>query len=158
MNHIYPIADHVDAWPAFTTLTSSDVVVAAVSLTRLVEWCGTPCVHTADAAAVDGGDRSAEAQSASVVVTRVLAVEWRSDLRLHVAIDADLSTSSPAMTESRIIGREAGPSMASVTLEAHGPTGLGFATELPALIAVGDLIAIPCRGIARLHDLKVVSR
>ena len=37
-----------DSWPAFTTHSDDDVVIAALSIGRLVEWCGTPCVHTAD--------------------------------------------------------------------------------------------------------------
>ena len=165
MNHIYPANDtssEIDrpsgSWPAHTTHTSTDVIVAAISITRLVDWCGTPCVHSAEADAHFGARSASDGDMDSVVVTRVLAIEWRSDLRLHVTIDADLSRSRPTMDECRIIGHDVDGAVASVTLEAHGADGLGFAAELPAKIAVGDLIAIPCRGVSRLHDLRVTAR
>jgi hypothetical protein len=149
-----PLAARIDAWPAFTTHTAPDVIVAAISMTRLVEWCGTPCVHTAEAVIPHSGGRPSDTETDSVVITRVLSTEWRSDLRLHVTVDADLGRSLPIMSESRIIGREVDPAVASVTLESSAHGSLGFATSLPAKIAVGDLIAIPCRGIALLHDLR----
>ncbi|WP_411699104.1 hypothetical protein [Conyzicola sp.] len=143
-----------DMWPAFTTHTESDVIIAALSITRLVEWCGTPCVHTADAAIPGSGGRPSESELASVVAARVVSAEWRSDLRLHVVIDADLSGCDPTAGEARLLGRASDASPASVVLESLHPRGGGSATYLPADIAVGDLVIIPCRGVTLLHDIK----
>jgi hypothetical protein len=144
-----------DVWPAFTTQTPVDVIIAAVSLNRLVDWCGTPCVHSADAAIPGSGGRPSETELASVVITRVVAVDWRSDLRLHVSIDANLAKSRPAIAEARLIGRLSSVDLvASVTLESSLTGTLGFATCLPADIVVGDLLVIPCRGATTPHDVR----
>ena len=144
-----------DLWPAFTTHTATDVVIAALSITRLVDWCGTPCVHTADAALPNTGGRPSDSELGSVVVARVLSVEWRSDLRLHVEIDADLSGCQPTLDEARLLGRETAVNPASVTLETAAGAAEGYATLLPGDIRPGDLVVVPCRGVTLLHGVKV---
>lgn len=146
-----------EAWPAFTTHTDRDVIVAALSLSRLVDWCSTPCVHTADAVVPGSDGRPSESELASVLLTRVTSAEWRSDLRLHVAIDADLGGCLPFLEHARLIGRTSTAYQASVTLESAATEIVGYATSLPADIAAGDLVAIPCIGVTLLHDIKVVS-
>jgi hypothetical protein len=150
-----PAVATVDLWPAFTTHTADDVIVAAVSLTRLVEWCGTPCVHTADAALPGSGGHPSETEMASVVIARVLAVEWRSDLRMHVTIDADLDGGRPILGQARVIGREATVHLSTATLEAPGAGDFAFAAQLPSDVVVGDLVVVPCLGATLLHDVKV---
>ena len=147
-----------DLWPAFTTHTDNDVIIAALSINRLVEWCGTPCVHTADAVIPGSGGRPSESELSSVVAARVIAVEWRSDLRLHVVIDADLVGCQPIVEEVRLVGRATSSSAASVVLEADTARRDGYATYLPGDIAVGDLVVIPCLGVTLLHDVKVSRR
>ena len=144
-----------DMWPAFTTHTDHDVIIAALSIERLVEWCGTPCVHTADAAIPGSGGRPSESELSSVMAARVIAVEWRSDLRLHVAIDADLSGCRPILEEARLVGRESTSAPASIVLESVRGAADGYATSLPGDIAVGDLVVIPCLGVTLLHDIKL---
>lgn len=144
-------------WPAFTTHTERDVIVAALSLARLVDWCGTPCVHTADAVVPGSDGRPSDSELASVLLTRVVSAEWRSDLRLHVAIDADLGGCRPYLEQARLIGRTSTAYAASVTLESDAPGTVGYATSLPADISAGDLIVIPCIGVTLLHDIKVAS-
>ena len=144
-----------DMWPAFTTHTDHDVIIAALSIERLVEWCGTPCVHTADAAIPGSGGRPSESELSSVMAARVVAVEWRSDLRLHVAIDADLSGCRPILEEARLVGRESTSGPASIVLESVRGVADGYATSLPGDIAVGDLVVIPCLGVTLLHDIKL---
>jgi len=144
-----------DMWPAFTTHTDHDVIIAALSIERLVEWCGTPCVHTADAAVPGSGGRPSESELSSVMAARVVAVEWRSDLRLHVAIDADLSGCRPILEEARLVGRESTSGPASIVLESVRGVADGYATSLPGDIAVGDLVVIPCLGVTLLHDIKL---
>jgi hypothetical protein len=145
----------VDLWPAFTTFASDDVVVAAVSLTRLVEWCGTPCVHTADAALPGTHGLPSPTEMASIVIARVVAVQWRSDLRMHVTIDADLDGCRPILSEARVIGRQATVHRSTATLEAPGAEDFAFAAQLPSDVVLGDLIAVPCLGATLLHDVKV---
>jgi hypothetical protein len=146
-----------DLWPAFTTHTGDDVIVAAVSLTRLVEWCGTPCVHTSDAAVAGTDGHPSETELASVVIARVLAVEWRSDLRMHVTIDADLDGGRPILSQARVIGRRATVHLSTATLEAPDAADFAFATQLPSDVVVGDLVVVPCLGVTLLHDVKVAD-
>ena len=146
---------NADLWPAFTTHTTTDVVIAVLSINRLVEWCGTPCVHTADASVPNTGGRPSDSELGSVVVARVLSVEWRSDLRLHVAIDADLSGCVPTLDEARLLGRETVANPSSVTLETTSGRAEGYATLLPGDIRAGDLVVVPCRGVTLLHGVKV---
>jgi len=141
-----------DSWPAFTTHSDDDVVIAALSITRLVEWCGTPCVHTADAAIPGSEGRPSESELSSVVAARVVSVEWRSDLRLHVTIDAELAGCEPVLQEARLLGRASVAGPASVVLEGGAD---GYATYLPGDLAAGDLVVIPCLGVTLLHDIKV---
>jgi len=149
------VAVAADLWPALTTHTKDDVAVAAVALTRLVQWCGTPCVHTADASLPGTGGRPSDTELASVVVARVLAVQWRSDLRMHVTIDADLDGGRPILSQARVIGREATVHLSTATLEAPGAEDFAFAAQLPSDVVVGDLIAVPCLGVTLLHDVTV---
>jgi hypothetical protein len=37
-------------WPAHTVATTADVCIAAISMARLADVVGTPCVHTAEQA------------------------------------------------------------------------------------------------------------
>lgn len=143
-----------DSWPAFTTHSDDDVVIAALSIARLVEWCGTPCVHTADSAIPNSGGRPSESELSSVVAARVTSVEWRSDLRLHVVIDAELSGCLPIVEEARLLGRASVTSPVSVVLESRSAGRDGYATYLPGDIAAGDLVVVPCLGVTLLHDIK----
>jgi len=146
---------HADAWPAFTVHTDDDVVVAAVALTRLVTWCGTPSVHNSAAATPGTGGRSAATERASVVVARVLDVEWRSDLRMHVVIDADLRHCRPITGDTRVIGRRATVHLSSAVLRRGAAADDAFSTYLPSDVVVGDLIVIPCAGATLLHEVKL---
>lgn len=60
-----------DSWPEYTTTTSDDVTIAGLSLVTLVQWCGTPCVHTAAAVIPGTNGRPSETELASIVVVRV---------------------------------------------------------------------------------------
>ena len=152
-----PTLAPTDMWPAFTTHSDTDVVIAAVSLTRLVGWCGTPCVHTADAVIPNSGGRPSESDLASVVIARVISVEWRSDLGLHAVIDADLSGCQPLLAQARLMGRTSPRSSTVVILKSQASSPEGYAALLPADLSVGDLIVVPCTGVSVLHAVKVPS-
>lgn len=147
-----PIA--ADAWPAFTVLAPDDVVVAGVALSRLVKWCGTPSVHNSGAALPGSGGLASATDKASVVVARVVSVEWRGDLRMHVTIDANLSGCRPTIGEARVIGRQATVHLSSTTLS--GPIGASesLPARLPSDLVEGDLIVVPCLGATLLHEVK----
>ena len=153
MNTSAQLTRPTDTWPAFTTHSPGDVVIAAVSLVRLVEWCGTPCVHTADAADPSTNGHPSDTELASVVIARVTSVELRSDLLLHVGIDADLAGCRPTGAAAVLIGRASTSAVASARLG----SGRTFATSLPADVVVGDLVVIPCEGVTTLHDVKLAS-
>jgi len=156
MTHAPTLAP-TDMWPAFTTHSDSDVVIAAVSLTRLVGWCGTPCVHTADAVIPNSGGRPSESDLASVVIARVISVEWRSDLGLHAVIDADLAGCQPLLAQARLMGRTSARTSTVVILKSERSAPEGYAALLPADLAAGDLIVVPCTGVSVLHAVKVPS-
>lgn len=61
-------------WPAFTQATTDEPIVAEVSMNRLVELCGTPCVHTADAVVPGSGGRRSTVDIATVLCVSVIAV------------------------------------------------------------------------------------
>lgn len=144
-----------DRWPEFTVSSATDVGVAGVSLLRLVDWCGTPCVHTA-AAVIPGTDgRPSETELASVVVSRVLATEPRIGGGLDVWLDADLGGCLAYVPDGRMIGRR---STGATVVATPQWTGSRFEASdsllLPADVRVGDLIAIPCAGATTLHDVR----
>ena len=148
--------DPVDLWPAFTTHTADDVAVGAVRLTRLVAWCDTPSVHTAHAVLPGTGGQPSDVESASVVVARVVAVEWRSDLRMHVLIDADLRGCTPFVAAARVIGRAATVHLSAATLScAAAGQEAGIPLRLPSDVVVGDLVVVPCAGATYLRDVAV---
>ena len=156
MTHTPTLAP-TDMWPAFTTHSDTDVVIAAVSLTRLVGWCGTPCVHTADAVIPNSGGRPSESDLASVVIARVVSVEWRSDLGLHAVIDADLSGCQPLLAEARLMARTSARARTVVILTSERGALEGHAVLLPADLTAGDLVVVPCTGVSVLHAVKVAS-
>ncbi|WP_411699484.1 hypothetical protein [Conyzicola sp.] len=145
-----PIDAH--AWPAFTEHTPDDVVVAAVALTRLVKWCGTPSVHNSGAR--DYAGEASATERASVVVTRVIAAEWRSDLRLHVTIDANMGGCRPTVAEARVIGRQATVHLSSASVSWAGAEGAALPAYLPSDLVAGDLIVVPCVGATLLHEVR----
>jgi hypothetical protein len=121
------IPEPLDAtrWPAHTHPTTTDVVIAGVSLVRLAEWCTTPCVHTDD--------------DAVAVVTRVTNVTRRPGGGLQVELDADLRLIAAETSQARLIGRASPAPLCAVHA---GPRLM----DLPADLHPGDLIALPAHG------------
>ncbi|MGG7465216.1 hypothetical protein [Plantibacter sp. YIM 135347] len=98
-----PIAP--DLWPEHTTATTTDIVVSGVAMARLVEWCGTPCVHTAAAVIRGTGGRPSPTEQATVIVVTVTGTAVTAS-GMHVAtIDAELDEVNPVWSEMRLIGR-----------------------------------------------------
>ncbi|MCI0157107.1 hypothetical protein KNO15_10420 [Leifsonia shinshuensis] len=143
-----------DLWPEFTTTSVSDVTVAGVSLTRLAEWCGTPCVHTAAAVIPGTGGMPSATEVASVIVTRVTRVATAADGATDVWIDARLTDSAVAIAELRMIGRVSTACDAQTRIHSAGESAAPLAVdELVSDLRVGDLLAVPCRGAALLRHV-----
>ncbi|SIT66671.1 hypothetical protein [Microbacterium sp. RU33B] len=139
---------HPSAWPEHTQTTTTDVVIAGVSLRRLVELCETPCVHSADALVPGSRLRPELRRDASVVMTTVTGTctddvgEW------VVRIDADLMAAPVLWEETRLIGRV---STAPLRRAVIGGAGCAW---VPGDATEGDLLAIPCRELVTLHDIR----
>jgi hypothetical protein len=143
-----------DQWPEFTTTSPTDVTVAGLSLVTLVQWCGTPSVHTAAAVVPGTGGRPSETELASVILTRVTGASVEGG-QLNVWIDADLGLSRPIVGQTRLIGRASTAHSARAALFPASPNSAILRTcDLPLDIARGDLLAIPCRGVTLLRDVQ----
>lgn len=161
LTHIMPslrrtLADPIDqdCWPEFTTASPTDITIAGLSLVTLVQWCGTPCVHTAAAVIPGTHGRPSESEIASVVVVRVTSVNFDNGA-MSVWVDAELDRCAGIFTEARLIGRASTAHAISATLFPASPDSTAHrALELPTDLAEGDLIAIPCRGITVLRDVQ----
>lgn len=145
-------------WPEYTHPTTDDVIIAGVSLRRLVELCETPCVHTADALVPGSHSKPALRADASVVMVTVEGVHAGDAGERVVLIDAELTSITALWEETRLLGRvsTAAAREAVILGGADGgtPSARGHAC-LPADLREGDLLAIPCRGAVCLHDVRV---
>ena len=119
------------------------MTVAGVSMLRLVDWAGTPCVHNCDG-------------PASVVVARVTSVAVSATGAVEVTIDADLDGCKPVVEATRMIGREPRCARFDMLVRSPKDDALNYVVRaLPADIAAGDLLAFPCVGPSALHDVRV---
>ena len=133
------IADPLDPrlWPAHTTASIDDVTVAGVSLDCLVDWCGTPCVHSTD--------------QGCVIIARVETVDVDAAGGIDVWVDAELEHCEASWQEARMIGRVSTAHAVSTHLRPTSDPAL--TVSLPADIRPGDLIAIPSATIVAVRDL-----
>lgn len=161
LTHIIPslratLADPLnrDNWPEHTTTGPTDIFVAGLSLTTLVQWCGTPCVHTAAAVIPGTNGRPSETELASVIIVRVTSVT-RHLGAVNVWVDAELDGCSAICSEARLIGRPSTAHAGEATLfPASAHSAVHRALELPVDLAEGDLLAIPCRSVTVLRDIQ----
>ncbi|MBP2459106.1 hypothetical protein ABID70_001673 [Clavibacter michiganensis] len=130
-----------------------DVVVAGVSMRRLVEVCGTPCVHSGDAGGIQGDGDGCGA----LVVVAVTAVLAGPDGERVVCVDGHLDGVDARWAEARVLGRGSGCSSA-VRMVAAAHTSGTAAVALPDDLAVGDLVVVPCGGSPALHDVRLGGR
>ena len=136
-----------------------DVVVAGVSMRRLVEVCGTPCVHSGEAP----GMRRDEDGCGALVVVAVTAVLAGSDAggERVVCVDGHLDGVDARWGEARVLGRASGRATGRssvVRIVAAAPTSGMAAVALPDDLAVGDLVVVPCGGSPALHDVRLGGR
>lgn len=136
------------AWPAHTEPTVDDVRVAAVSMSRLAEVAGTPCVHSAEQAPPRYRSRDWTPRGMSVAVAAVTAVHRTAD---GVVVELDAVLPDCAVTgEARLIGRRttAAPVAVTVVTAASADVAVSAAAvvrmTVPRDVAVGDLVCLPC--------------
>jgi hypothetical protein len=137
----------IDRWPEWTHPTTTDVIVSGVSLLRLVELCDTPCVHVAAAVVPGTRGRPSDTEQSSVVVARVVEITFDGVL----VLDADITRIQAHTAEARLIGRAS--TAHSVPRVLRG----GSKLVLPADVAAGDLVAIPCRGAVCRREFRVAG-
>ena len=137
-----------DRWPAHTSLSTTDVIVADVPMLRLVARQGTPCVHTAAAVIPGTGGCPSATEQTSVIVARVVTTAVGADGR-HLILDADLPDTGVFWSELRLIGRASTTHSVAFHVDSAdgaGPVDDERCAQLPRDLAAGDLLAVPCRG------------
>jgi hypothetical protein len=145
----------LDDWPEFTVFRGTDIRVAGVSLCRLVDEVGTPCVRTAAAVIPGSGGHPADRGFASVLVTRVLRVKHRRDGGLDAWVDANLHHCVPVLGETRLLGRLSTAKVTRVAVHStHAAPSVGDAVRLPGDLCPDDLLVIPCVGATGLFDVR----
>jgi hypothetical protein len=74
---------------------------------------------------------------------------------LSVWLDAELDRCAAICSEARLIGRVSTAHAKPAVLYPASPNGaVHRALELPADVAVGDLLAVPCIGVTLLRDVQ----
>jgi len=139
-------------WPERTIATTTDVLVSGISLLRLAEACGTPCVHSAAAVIPRTGGRPSPSQRAAVLVVRITAVGHYATRNLIVQTDARLDNLPLIWSETRLINRASTARSAMILIDRRSPADISsrddvLAVELPSDLRVGDLLAIPSRSM-----------
>jgi hypothetical protein len=149
------MTNHLDWWPEGTTVSADDIVVAGVSLRRLVDVCGTPAVHSGSSvsgASVSVGNRrgTSTTERTAVLVTRVLAMTHHRAGCPVGQVDARLGNLRLIWSQARRVGGTA--SRTRTVLLVRNPSTLDLAdaddvisVSLPANLRAGDLLAIPSR-------------
>lgn len=144
-----------DAWPELSHATTTDVFVSGVSLLRVADLCGTPSTHTAAAVIPCTGGRPSSTERASVLVTRVTGVTSSADGATHITLDACLHGLHLECSETRLLGRASTAKVTRVRLSGKGEMGcVDGGLWLPSDLAVGDLLAIPCRGVLTMFEVN----
>lgn len=146
-------------WPAHTEPTTGDVLVAAVSMVRLAELTGTPCVHTAEQAPPRWRPASWTPSDVSVAVASVLQVRRPRTGVVLLELDAVLPRIA-VLDQVRLIGRvsTAAPTWTAVVSRCEGAEDGPFhrlPAPLPADVREGDLLCFPCVAAIRHRDVVV---
>jgi hypothetical protein len=137
-----------DRWPAHTSLSTTDVIVADVPMLNLVARRGTPCVHTAAAVIPGTGGCPSSTEQTSVIVARVVAVATGEDGH-RLTLDAHLPDADACWSELRLIGRASTTHSVAFRVDSEAsvdPADAEPCVQLPRDLAPGDLLAVPCRG------------
>jgi hypothetical protein len=142
-------------WPEHTVATTSDVIVAAVSMTQLAKLVGTPLVHLGDEVhALDGVAHTPDGHC-SVVVTTVTSIRTMPSGHIELTLDIDQACPGLELSEARLIGRSSVFPAAHTRVHTVGDV-LRHASDLPDDVAVGDLVAVPWPGTHVVREVHAV--
>jgi hypothetical protein len=146
-----------DLWPEATIATTTDLVVAGLSLVRLAEVCGTPCAHHGPAVSPGTGGQASTTMKSAVLVVRVTRAEADPSGCVALETDADLDGLPLVWSQTRLVGRAsaAAVGVAHIALRRAGGHAVGGAVggapaarvELPKDLRAGDLLAVPTRPV-----------
>jgi hypothetical protein len=138
-----------EKWPENTCATTTDVIVAGLSLLHVVELSGTPCSITGCSVAPGTHGRPSETHHTIVTVFRVSRTARSSTGELSIQLEADEVAAGLLWREARLIGRASTSHdrPASLRLGATASSEISR-VELPGDLGEGDLIAVPAVPVA----------
>lgn len=144
-------------WPAHTVPGVDDVVISAVSMVRLAELVGTPCIHTAEQAPPRYRPREWAPNEVSVAVASVVRVHRPRRGVVLLELDAVLPACA-VLDQVRLIGRvSTAPSTTVHVVNACNGTDVApfhrLAAPLPGDLREGDLLCFPCLAAVRHRDV-----
>lgn len=138
-----------DAWPVHTHPTTDDVVVAGVSVGRIAEICGTPCVYTGAAVQPFTGGHASPTEWTTIVLAHVTDTGPEG-----IRLDAVFHGHAPLWREARLLGRVSHAyEQRMPVVGADSETALGV-VRLPEDVRAGDVIAVPCPGCFSVGDVR----
>jgi hypothetical protein len=143
-----------DVWPAGAVPTLDDVVLEGVSVLRYVDLCGTPCVITGSAVIPLSGGMASSSEMTTILTASVVEVD-RSGAEHTLVLDAVLDIAEPSWHEARLIGRVSAAHDRRFDVRDAAGVAVADATIIvPADLAPGDTISVPCRGGLSVGDVR----
>ncbi len=144
-------------WPAHTTTTTDDVVVAGVSMLRVAELTGTPVRAHRRPGATALPTPGWTAREVSVAVATVVRVRRPRPGVVLLGLDATLPQCA-LLDQVRLIGRvSTAPATPTHVVNRSDGTGAGpfdrLPAPLPADVRKGDLLCFPCVALVRHRDV-----
>lgn len=140
------IPDPLDGekWPERTYATTTDVIVAGLSLLHVVELSGTPC-SVAGCSVVPGTHgRLSETHHTVVTVFRVIRTARSSTGEFSIRLDAGEAGENLLWGEARLIGRAStSHDRAAFVCLGSGASSKVSRVLLPGDVDEGDLVAVP---------------
>lgn len=147
------------AWPDHTTATTTDLIIAGVSMNALAVLCSTPAVHTGEFSIGGTGSRRIVRADRAVILTAVTMVVDAPGVGRVVIVDARLGALPVTWAETRLIGRAStGHRRPAAVLDGNESAMIERRPPvlLPDDIREGDILAVPCDGLTALHDVRPV--
>jgi hypothetical protein len=112
-------------------------------------------VRTAQSVVPGSNGRPNDGDFVSVIVARILAIGADDDAGSFFEIDADIDDCVLIGAESQIIGRETRSEPEPIGLRSSlGAYPVQINAQLPTDARSGDLVAIPCYGVATFTGLR----
>ncbi|MES2170012.1 MAG: hypothetical protein V4479_04735 [Actinomycetota bacterium] len=137
-----------DQWPEGTVATTTDLIVAGLSLTHVAEVSGTPCSVSGCSVAPGTHGRPSTTHHTSVTLVTVTSCDVGPAGELSIGVDGGPDCATQIWPAARLVGRASVCHVRPVAFGLPaGPGRVGLTVLLPGDIRVGDLLAIPSRPI-----------